>query len=261
MEAGELESENATLQERVDVLVAALEAERREKRDLVHYIDYPRRRVFGPKGERLDPDQLQIPFEDLVDVIEAERPSVPLTEATEAPDAESPEDKIPKRFRRKGAHGRKALPDELPRVRIVHALDEDERCCPSCSKSMARIGGVVTEEVDYVPTSVVVREHVRPKDACRGCQAGVLIAPAPPQVIDKGRTGAGLLARVLVSKYADHRVPRRIADQPQGWRSRPCCMDDEGRPLGIGVQAQVPNRLELRGLRAQVVSVEGKGAA
>ena len=38
-------------------------------------------------------------------------------------------------------------------------------------------------------------------------------------------------------------------------------MNDEGWPLGIGVQAQVPNHLELRGSRAQVVSVEGKGVA
>ena len=38
-------------------------------------------------------------------------------------------------------------------------------------------------------------------------------------------------------------------------------MEDEGRPLGIGVQAQVPNHLELRGLRVRVVSVEGNGAA
>lgn len=38
-------------------------------------------------------------------------------------------------------------------------------------------------------------------------------------------------------------------------------MDDEGRPLGIGVQAQVPNRPELLGSRVRVVSVVGKGAA
>ncbi len=40
----------------------------------------------------------------------------------------------------------------------------------------------------------------------------------------------------------------------------PGCTEDEGRPLGIGVQALVPNRLELRGSRVRVVSVEGNGA-
>ena len=39
----------------------------------------------------------------------------------------------------------------------------------------------------------------------------------------------------------------------------PCCMRDEGRPLGTGVQAQVPNHLELRRSKAIVVCVPGKG--
>ena len=37
-----------------------------------------------------------------------------------------------------------------------------------------------------------------------------------------------------------------------------CCTKDEGRPLGTGEQAQVPNRLKLQRLRAAVVSVEEK---
>ena len=32
----------------------AAERERREKRDLEHYIDYLRRRLHGPKGERIE---------------------------------------------------------------------------------------------------------------------------------------------------------------------------------------------------------------
>ncbi len=201
----ELHGKVATLESQLEVLTQALEAERREKRDLQHYIDYLRRRVFGPRGEKLDASQLKIPFEDLVEVIEAERPHAPLLEATEAPDGESDEDRIAKRHRRKaGAHGRTPLPEELPRVRIEHDVEEGDRCCPSCTKEMSRIGEVVTEEVDYVPASVIVREHVRPKYACRKCQEGVLVAQAPKRVIQKGRPGPGLLAQVLVSKYSDH---------------------------------------------------------
>jgi len=39
------------------------------------------------------------------------------------------------------------------------------------------------------------------------------------------------------------------------------CTRDEGRPLGTGLQEQVPNRLKLHGLRVFVVSVDGKGTA
>ena len=45
--------------------------------------------------------------------------------------------------------------------------------------------------------------HVRPKFSCRGCEA-VTQAPAPSLPIRRGRATAGLLAHVLVAKYADH---------------------------------------------------------
>ena len=37
-----------------------------------------------------------------------------------------------------------------------------------------------------------------------------------------------------------------------------CFNEDEGRPLGVGLQEQASNRLKLRGLRARVVSIEVK---
>jgi len=39
----------------------------------------------------------------------------------------------------------------------------------------------------------------------------------------------------------------------------PCCTSDEGRPLGVADQAEIPNHPELHSLRAVVVSVTGKG--
>jgi hypothetical protein len=58
-------------------------------------------------------------------------------------------------------------------------------------------------------------------------------------------------------------IPHRCAlrTQPlQSGRER-CFTEDEGGPLGTGLQEQVSNRLKLRGLRAFVVSVDGKGGA
>ncbi len=39
------------------------------------------------------------------------------------------------------------------------------------------------------------------------------------------------------------------------------CLTDEGRPLGTGLQGQVPNRLRRLWSKAMVVSTEGKGLA
>ncbi len=57
-------------------------------------------------------------------------------------------------------------------------------------------------------------------------------------------------------RYADDCVPRRHGKEviPEV----PCCIRDEGGPLGTGVQAQVPNHLKLRWSKARVVSVQEK---
>jgi transposase len=60
-----------------------------------------------------------------------------------------------------------------------------------------------TEELEYVPGRFVVNRIVRPRLACSGCERFVQ-APLPTRPIERGRPGPGLLAHVLVSKYADH---------------------------------------------------------
>ena len=81
---------------------------------------------------------------------------------------------------------------------------EKDRICSCCGQPMAVIGEEITEELDYVPASFLIREHARPKFACSKCQEGVVIAPLPDRPIEKGRLGPGLLAHIVVSKYADH---------------------------------------------------------
>ncbi len=65
-------------------------------------------------------------------------------------------------------------------------------------------GEEVSEQLEYVPASLFIRQFVRPKYACRSCQEHVAIAAKPPQPIEKGLPGPGLLAHVITSKYGDH---------------------------------------------------------
>jgi hypothetical protein len=53
-----------------------------------------------------------------------------------------------------------------------------------------------------IPGSTSVR-HVRPKYACDKCNH-VVEAPAPSRTIARGLAGPGLVAHVLIAKYADH---------------------------------------------------------
>lgn len=54
-----------------------------------------------------------------------------------------------------------------------------------------------------MPASFRVIRHVRPKVACTCCDT-IVQAPAASRPIERGIAGTGLLAHVLVSKYADH---------------------------------------------------------
>ncbi len=74
---------------------------------------------------------------------------------------------------------------------------------PGCGCALKRIGEDVSEKLDYTPGVFTVERHVRGKWVCARCQT-LTQAPVPAQVIDKGIPTAGLLAQVLVGKYADH---------------------------------------------------------
>ena len=68
---------------------------------------------------------------------------------------------------------------------------------------MRQFGEDVSEQLERVPASYKVIQHVRPKFACGACEQ-VVQAPAPARPIDQGLPGPDLLAHVLVSKFADH---------------------------------------------------------
>ncbi len=63
-----------------------------------------------------------------------------------------------------------------------------------------------------MPSSLHVIQHARFRYACRACQEHVAIADKPPQPIDKGLPGPGLLAQTITSKYSDHLPLYRLED-------------------------------------------------
>ena len=96
---------------------------------------------------------------------------------------------------------RKLLPEHLPRDEQRY-LPPDE-ACPSCGGKLHQLGEDVAEQLEFVPASFRVIRHVRPKLAC-GCCDAIVQAPAPSRPIARGIAGPGLLAHVLVAKFADH---------------------------------------------------------
>jgi transposase len=152
-----------------------------------------RRMQFGRSSERLDWTiaQLELKLEEL----EASEAHGEAAAETSGISTTPPERMQPKR---------RPLPDHLPREEIVHQPGGNEAClCWACGSHMTRLGDDVTEVLDYVPGHFKVIRHVRPKYACAGCDV-IIQAPAPPLPTPRGRAAPGMMAHVLVAKYADH---------------------------------------------------------
>jgi transposase len=168
---------------------------------LEHQVEQLLRRQYGPRREHVDPDQLRL-FTD-------EEPEGPAEgDPGTPPEAQ---DAVPAR-RRWRRRGRQRLPEHLPRERIEYELNTEELACPDCGCVRTKIGEEVSEQLEYVPASMRVLQHVRFRYACRACQEHVAIAAKPPQPIDKGLPGPGLRAQTITSKYGDHLPLYRLED-------------------------------------------------
>jgi transposase len=155
---------------------------------LTHEMAVLRRWKFAARSEQLHGAQRSL-LEETIDA-DLEAIAVELAALRSPQHTPAPKDQ-PKRS---------PLPAHLPRVEVRH---EPERTVCSCGCAMKRIGEDVSEKLDYTPGVFHVERHIRGKWACAKCQT-LIQAPVPAQVIDKGVPTAGLLAQVLVAKYADH---------------------------------------------------------
>jgi transposase len=141
---------------------------------------------YAASSEKLSPDQIRLFDEAEVDI-----------EVTLEADDEI---LVPAHTRKK--RGRKPLPDNLPRVEVIHDLPESERRCDHDGQLLVEIGDVICEQLDIIPAKIRVIRHIRKKYAC-SCGKTIKTAPLPAQPIPKSLASPGLLAHITVSKYQD----------------------------------------------------------
>lgn len=178
----------AQLIQRVETMDKQITHHKSVNERLAHEIALLKRFKFAKRSEQLSPDQASL-LGDLLntdlEAIEAE-----LKALHPAPAQAEPRQQ-PKRA---------PLPSQFPRT-VIHHEPDNTQC--ACGCQLQRIGEEVSEKLDYTPGVFTVEQHVRGKWACRQCET-LIQAPVPPQVIDKGIPTAGLLAHVMVAKFADH---------------------------------------------------------
>ena len=97
---------------------------------------------------------------------------------------------------------RKPLPAELPRVRHVIELSDEERLY-TCGCTLIEIGEDISEQLDIIPAQVQVIQHVRKKYACKACEDTIKTAPRPDVLLPKSIASGNTMAYIITSKYAD----------------------------------------------------------
>ena len=92
--------------------------------------------------------------------------------------------------------GRSKLPEILRREEIIIEPVADITGCK-------KMGEEITEVLEYQPGELYVKQYRRIKYARPGGE-GVLIGELPVRPVEKAMAGPGLLAQVVIDKYADH---------------------------------------------------------
>lgn len=164
------------------------------------YIAELKRQLFGPKADKLTPEQQEQLQQLTGDVQEQAQRPPPLSQELLEPET-SPKDKEkPKRRARR----------HVPPVRLEvqrEVLEPQDKNCTHCHQQRPRIGEETTTQYDYQPAKLVVHEIVRPKYGRCSCgcgQPGVAIAPLPPRLVPQSKLGLGLAVHLLLSRFDDH---------------------------------------------------------
>lgn len=157
---------------------------------LTHIIAKLRRMQFGRSSEKLDRqiEQMELKLEEL----QADRAAEAAVVGAPGSGASSQENKKP---------ARRPLPAHLKRETYTHV--PQEQGCPHCRGKLNYLGEDVSEVLDYVPGHFKVIRHVRPKYSC-ACCSHIVQAAAPSRPIERGLFAPGLIAQLLVAKYAYH---------------------------------------------------------
>lgn len=164
--------EIAQARQREDRLKSELEAARAQIRDL-------RQRVFGAKTEQSSSIDAGISSIDVVG---------------------RPRGRPRGQQRGRAGHGRTRLTQLPAREQELTS----QACCPRCGLGLSEFPGTQDAEVLEIEVKAyrrVIRRHrYRPTCGC-GCLPGIVTAPAPAQLIARGKLGVSIWAQALLSKF------------------------------------------------------------
>ena len=180
-------------------LTEKLQSTQRQLTTLQHQMEQLLKRLYGRKSEKLNPGQLM--FDSIV------LDSVRQQTKAPTPQEEPVTPEVKKTRRASRHHGRVPIPEHLERVEILLDIPEEQKVCPETGEPRKVIAVEVSEKLEYRPGKLIVNVYKRPQYAAPDCDessAGVIAAAMPDHPIARCKADMGLLAHVIVSKFADH---------------------------------------------------------
>lgn len=196
---------DAALAER-DAQIAALKA---SNEDLAQRLELQRLKLAGRRNERhVEDNTVPLPF---VFSMPDPPPRLPAVEGGDGGDADRPKPPTPPNRGPNGRPARRKLEERTDRpVRVMWCAVEPCAGCPKCGGALKGIGVSHTHRLEWVPGHFEILDVQRERCVCPDCpSAGVLVAPLPSFALPRALCGNGLLARVLIDKFAD-RIPLNL---------------------------------------------------
>lgn len=173
-------------------LTVKLESTQRQLTTLQHQMDQILRRLYGRKSEQLNPNQMM--FDSIV------LDSLNQVAAVQELPSRSETVKTP---RVSNHHGRIPIPEHLERFEILLDIPDEQKVCPETGELLKVIKVEVSEKLEYRPGKLIVNVYKRPQYALPE-NSGVIACAMPDHPIAKCKADVGLLAHVIVCKFADH---------------------------------------------------------
>jgi transposase len=156
-------------------------------------------KIFGPKGEKLSPQQIQLLFQE-VSVMAGE-----VEQEADRAEAQKPVRLAPSPQARASHPGREPLPEQLERREEILPCRPEDCHCDKCGAQRPLIGYETREELAYEPAKFWVRVIKREKRGSHCLdEQGVATAPAPAQIVPKGKLSNPFIVEVLVRKFQLH---------------------------------------------------------
>ncbi len=165
---------------------------------LTHQLEQLKKMIFGSKHERFVPTDETKTHPQLTLDLNAD--TIAQCKITDVTKVEYIRTKTEVTENKPKAHpGRMKLPEHLRRETIILQPDADVT-------GLKKIGDEISEVLDYIPGELYVKQFIRTKyiQPLSEISNTVITASLPGRLMEKCMAGEGLLAQIIVDKYADH---------------------------------------------------------